>query len=927
MKPVQKLTELGQSLWIDNIQRSTLLNGDIARMIANGDIEGMTSNPSIFSSAVVGSNDYDAAIQPMAWAGLSSESMYNRLIVEDIQTACDLFQPVYQRSQGRFGFLCLEVDPNLAHDLDGTIADARRLWKLVARPNVMIKIPATQAGVDAYRQCAQAGINVCQTIVFSLSRLRQVLDAYMDALEARLAAGQAIDQLTATAAIFISRIDNKIDPLLKKIAQNDPAKQELAASLVGKVAVANATLAYITLQEVNAQERFQNLKARGAQPLRLIWGSTGTKDPSFSDVKYIEELIAPDTINTVPGKTLKAFLDHGNPSRTLEDDKASAQQVLASLESLGIDLPQALQELEDAALVSFNDAYHALLDNIAQRAAGARNVLLDLAGPVQQRIQELQDKDFSTRLHAKDPSLWKENPAEQSEITNRMGWLEAPQISRDLLSDLQTLVQDCLRDGYTHALLLGMGGSSLAPEVMARVIGPQPVGEQLGLQLNILDSTDPAQVSAAAEIAPPGKTVYIVSSKSGTTSEVNAMYNYFWEQAEASLGVHPGQHFIAITDPGTPLEARAREQKFRAVFLADPNVGGRNSALTAFGLVPAALLGINVAALLDRAAAMAQQCAASVPPSSNPGIALGAVFGEAAQQGRDKLSLITDPDFEAFGSWLEQLIAESSGKEGRGIVPVDIEPHLNPTAYGKDRLFVYVRSNGAQQDFAAQLLAAGQPVITLDASGPYALAAEFYRWEVAIAVACSILGVNSFNQPDVQDNKTRTTQKIKAYRADGLFDEGQPVWQGKGGCVYGMSLPGIDQANSLPEIVALFLQQAHPGDYVALNAYLPRDEQNLDQLQKLRQSIMERTGCATTLGFGPRFLHSTGQLHKGGPDKGMFLQITQDPQHDLPIPGEGITFGTLERAQALGDLEALMARGRRTIRIHLKNAGVKDLIA
>jgi transaldolase/glucose-6-phosphate isomerase len=447
-----------------------------------------------------------------------------------------------------------------------------------------------------------------------------------------------------------------------------------------------------------------------------------------------------------------------------------------------------------------------------------------------------------------------------------------------------------------------------------------------GLSLQILDSTDPGQVRAAARWSPVESTLYIVSSKSGTTSEVNAYLNYFWARSKRRLGERAADHFVAITDPGTGLEKLARERKFRRVFLADPTVGGRFSALTAFGIVPAALMGIDPQLLLARGAWMAAQCAGDVPTGRNPGLVLGAVLGEAYLQGRDKLTLLADPKVSTFGAWLEQLVAESSGKQGKGIVPVDLEPALPPRQYSADRLFAYICFDGSVEDRARKLRQRGQPVLTLALSDAYDIGAEFFRWEYATAVACAILGVNAFDQPDVQDNKDRTNAKVKAYQEARTFNEGQPIWEGAGGRVYGWNFPGLNGARTLADVVRTFIEQSREGDYIALNAYLPRNPRTFASLQKLRARIVKKTGRATTLGFGPRFLHSTGQLHKGGANNGLFLQITHNPAEDLEIPTEQISFGSLERAQSLGDLEALLARGKRAIRVHLVDGTIKDLV-
>jgi transaldolase/glucose-6-phosphate isomerase len=461
-------------------------------------------------------------------------------------------------------------------------------------------------------------------------------------------------------------------------------------------------------------------------------------------------------------------------------------------------------------------------------------------------------------------------------------------------------------EGISRILLLGMGGSSLAPEVLSFVFAsPEPAAAEGKPCLSILDSTDPAQVAQEAEQYPPDKSLYVVSSKSGTTAEPRAMLEYFWK-----LSGGDGSRFVAVTDPGTSLEQLANERGFRKVFNADPNVGGRYSALTAFGLVPASLLGLDVKRLLARAKWMMEQSAPEVLPARNPGLVLGAVMGVAALARRDKLTVLADAPLVAFGSWLEQLIAESSGKDDKGIVPVDREPLGDASVYGQDRLFVYLRQTGECDDEVAALRVAGQPVLEIPVSESYDLGAEFYRWEIAIAVACHILGVNAFDQPNVEDAKKRAKARIADYQGKGHLEKGQFV-------------PLQDAGPALSK----FLNASKDGDYIAIAAFLPRNGEMLATLQELRAAIRDKTKRAVTLGFGPRFLHSTGQLHKGGANNGLFLQITADPVDDIDIPTQDLSFGTLELAQALGDYEALTARERRVLRVHLpKPDDVRELV-
>ena len=926
MDRLKQLQEFGQSIWYDNIQRSLLENGELAAMIARGAIRGITSNPSIFHNAISKTHDYDAALKPMAWAGWTADRIFIQLAVEDIQHAADLFKPLYTESKGGDGFVSLEVNPLLANDTDSTIAEAKRLWNLVNRPNLMVKIPATKAGIPAIRKSIADGINVNVTLIFSLERYREVMDAYISGLEDRLAKGLPLGSIASVASFFVSRVDTKVDKRLEAILKKENKHAPKAQSLLGKAAIANARLAYALFLEEFEGGRFKKLSQKGARKQRPLWASTSTKNSAYSDVLYVEELVGPDTVNTMPPQTIDAFADHGESQVKLGSQVQAEKDTIAGLESLGISMAKVTKELEEEGVKAFSDAFEDLIQAIEERRQKAVAELGAYQQAIPAEVARLEHENASKRIFDIDPELWVDDSAGKKEIKKRMGWLQSPETSRALVKTCQSVASACQVEGMTHALLLGMGGSSLAPEVLSLTFGSGKIGDAQALSLSILDSTDPAQVLAAEGLAPIEQTLFIVSSKSGGTSEVMAFLDYFWDKANQSLGTKAPSHFVVVTDPGTKLEELAKERKFRAVLHGDPQVGGRYSALTAFGILPAALLGIDLNKLLDKAQGMMTQCLPDVPAGRNPGLVLGAILGKAAQFGRDKVTILADAEFKAFGSWLEQLLAESTGKTGRGIIPVDIEPTVVAKKYSSDRVFVYLRKSGEQDELVEDLLEIGHPVLTFHLDDPYDLGVEFYRWEMATAVASAVMSLNGFDQPDVQDSKTRTANKISAYQKTGKLDEGEPLWEGEGGRAYGTDLPGVRDAKSLRKVVKAWLAAANSGNYVAINAYLPRNVANLEKLQNLRKAFMLESGCATTLGFGPRFQHSTGQLHKGGPNSGLFLQITSEPQSDMGIPNEGISFGTLERAQALGDLEALLAKKRRVIRIHLTGGNLEDLV-
>ena len=903
--PLFELYEAGTSVWLDYIRRSLMTSGELKRMIEEDAVVGMTSNPTIFEKAIGGSSDYDAALRSLVDAGIPDEEIMLSLIVEDIQLAADVLKPVYDQTKHKDGYVSIEVLPRVADDTQGTVAMAHDLFDRVGRPNIFVKIPATDAGLPAIEQCIADGLNINITLMFSVKVYEDVARAFIRGLQRRMKQGHPVD-VASVASFFVSRVDTAVDKLLEQkiAAAKDPAERARLQQLMGKAAVANAKMAYQAFLRIFNGPEFADLRAAGASVQRCLWASTGTKNPNYSDVMYVEELVGPETVNTMPQQTMMAFKEHGEVRPSLLENVEGARKVLTDLAAIGIDMDKVTNDLRVDGVKLFADSIDKLLEGIAnkkrqlkQGSVGAHEAQLGaIEGAVNKRLDQLEQAAVVRRIAEKDAGLWKSNGSAQTEIRERLGWLQVGDRMEERVPELEALRKELVGEGFTDAVLMGMGGSSLAPEVFRQTFG----ASSGALDVHVLDTTDPAAIIALEKAIDIRKTVFIVASKSGTTLETLSHYGHFWQQA----GQKGGQ-FIAITDPGTPLAEEATRRGFRRSFLNPPDIGGRYSALSYFGLVPAALAGVDLSGLLDRAATMTQACSPSVPIGENPGAWLGAVFAEASKVGRDKITVVAPSSLQSFGVWAEQLIAESTGKEGKGLVPVADEALGAPEVYGDDRLFVRLALPGDDEPSAlAALSKAGHPVVTLKLSDPLAIGAEFFRWEYAIAVAGAILGINVFDQPNVQEAKDLTRK---------VLSEGNPPTVGEGIRWAGQ------RGATLEAAIQTLLGQVRAGDYVALLAFIAPSAEHDRALNAIRLAIRDKYRVATTVGYGPRYLHSTGQLHKGGPNTGVFLQLVGDDPVDLPIPGETFSFGVLKQAQALGDFQALRNHGRRVLRIQARD--------
>jgi transaldolase/glucose-6-phosphate isomerase len=933
--PILDVQKYGQSIWYDNIRRGLITSGELHGMVERDGLLGVTSNPAIFSAAITGSPDYDQAIKALVAQGVGTAiGVYERLAIEDIQLGADVLYPVYLRTNRVDGYISFEVSPYLAKDTKGTIEEARRLHAAIRRDNVLIKVPATPEGVPAIQTLIGEGISVNVTLLFAVEAYEQVAEAYMSGLEAYAAKGGDLSRVASVASFFISRIDSMIDDMIAGPGQlldrtTDSEKRAKLKSLVGKIAIANAKIAYARYRELYATPRWQALKAKGAMPQRLLWASTSTKNPKYPKTLYVDELIGAETVNTVPADTFTAFKEGGKVRPSLTENWAEniegARDTMRTLAEVGISMKQVTDALVNDAVKKFADPFDKLLASVEKKRQTLQGSLAPqtaslgaLEADVKKSLEDWRVNGKIRRLWAGDASLW----SNQDE-GNWLGWLHVVDGQRENAAHLDKVAEVAKTAGFKHVLLLGMGGSSLAPEVWKKTFGTVSGYPEL----LVLDSTVPSQVKAFDKKIDPKTTVFIVSSKSGGTIEPNVFKQYFMERTRQALGADKaGEHFIAITDPKTKMLDVAKKDHFRHIFFGLPSIGGRFSALSNFGMVPLAVMGGNYAKLLDDAEVMVQACASCVPPELNPGVVLGAIMGTLAKQGRDKITVLASPKIRSLGAWLEQLMAESTGKSGKGLVPIDNERVGPPTSYGEDRLFVYERLASApdkDQDAAVEALEkTGQPVVRINLSDPIDLGQEMFRWEIATAVAGSILGINAFNQPDVEDAKVAARKLMATYTETGSLPKETPILSEGGVSLYADqrnadALATQARGKSVAGYLAAHLNRIRPGDYFAVNAYVEMTDAHDAELQGLRLAVRDAKRAATTLGYGPRFLHSTGQLHKGGPNTGVFLQITSDDAEDLPIPGEKFTFGVLKQAQAQGDFEVLGQRQRRVLRVHL----------
>ena len=899
-KRLASLTAAGTSIWLDQLRRSMIQDGELRRLIDEMSLRGVTSNPSIFEKAVIGSSDYDAQIADLTRAGKDASEIYDEIVVADVGSAADVLRTVYDELDAYDGYASLEVRPDVAHDTEGTLVQVRDYFERVGRPNVMIKIPGTPEGVPAIEQATFEGINVNVTLLFSVEAYAQVAEAYIRGLERRREENLSLD-IHSVASFFVSRVDTEVDRRLAELGRED---------LQGRAGVLNARHAYARFKEIFEGERFAALREAGAPVQRPLWASTGVKNPHYPTTLYVDNLVAPNTVNTMPIPTLLAASEHSDISGATADvGEEQIERGLKELAEAGIDLADVTDKLLRDGVTLFEQALGKLIDGIDSvrdavltgRPPAIEAEIPDrYRQPIADRLRRAGDERVAQRIWQRDATLW--GPPGTPEIANRLGWLTIADQMLEAVDDLNAFRDELKRDGIADAVLCGMGGSSLAPEVFR-----QSFGKTEGLRLHVLDSTDADEILRVEGEIDLGKTLFLISTKSGGTIETLSLFKHFHARVKERLGDGAGSRFAAITDPGSSLVDLASAHGFRRTFLNDPDIGGRYSALSYFGLVPAALIGADVAAMLERAEVAEQACNNYDHSDRNAGLWLGVAIGALALEGRDKATFFVDEPIDSFGLWVEQLIAESTGKHGRGILPVAGEPAGEPDAYGDDRVFIHLRRSDGDSAFdepVAALARAGHPTLTVRFDDAEDLGRLMFFAEFATAVAGWVLEINPFDQPNVQEAKDNTNKVLEGFAREG-------------------HLPEVDEADDTA--LEALLARLEPPHYFAILAYVETSESFDAAIAELRSSVGGQRRTATTFGYGPRFQHSTGQLHKGGPPTGVFLQLVDGDREDIEIPDAGYGFRTLKDAQATGDLQTLRSHGLPAERVRLDDDPVQGL--
>ena len=899
MDPIQSVHSLGQSLWLDIIRRDSLDSGELADRVAAGELRGATSNLTILESAILSSDSYSVDLRRLAQAGWTAEKIFNQLAVDDIRAAADAFLPLFEQTNGGDGFVSIDVNPEFADDTNRTIEEAKRLWDAVNRPNAMIKIPATLAGLPAIESSIRAGINVNATLIFSLGRYIEVMEAYMIGLEGRLEAGGSLDYVTSVASFFVSPIDIALDEQLREVFQRCEAEGERASSLLGKVAIANSKLAYAQFVATFQGERFQKLATRGARVQRPLWASTSMKNPEYPDTYYVDNLIGPDTVNALSEASLKAFKDHGTPELTLPENISTARSQLQALDDLGISLDAAAEQLEVQGVSESAISYRSILGTIEEKAGAFQKEIAALEPKMRETLAEVELDDVGKRLWQQDVTLWVERDREKARVRRWLGWLSEPARASTETAEL-TRFAEALDPAITTFVLIGSGGGTITAEMLARILAPPN-----GIDLHTISTANPDDIrTIKRKIAPEATFYLLVDSSSGDGIEEHLL-STFWEQALRKLEEQTGDHFVVITKDGSKLHHWAVEKGIQKIIEADKQDDFWLSPFNWTSLLPAAQAGADIQSFVQGGVGMTRACGPLVDVAQNPGLFLSSVLAAAFRSGRDKVTLFADPPLEPILKWIEGLLAAGRGKEESGFIPIWDEPPGSGIVYGDDRLFVYLRSSGALDRRLAGWIRADIPVLVLETStNPEAIGEMLVQWQIGAAIAQHLLSVN----PTDLDARHRTRAELQhiLHRLErkGALPQADPLWQGDGVQLRAASRDLQFTGSGLSEVVDFILSESQEVGGLGLRLYTPISITLQGKVKRLRHTLRDQLGLFSLASPAGCDLCS---------DRGLkdmvYLILMVKPRKDEAIPGKNYTFGQLFEGQALSDLAAMKGYG------------------
>ena len=899
MDPIQSVHSLGQSLWLDIIRRDSLDSGELADRVAAGELRGATSNLTILESAILSSDSYSVDLRRLAQAGWTAEKIFNQLAVDDIRAAADAFLPLFEQTNGGDGFVSIDVNPEFADDTNRTIEEAKRLWDAVNRPNAMIKIPATLAGLPAIESSIRAGINVNATLIFSLGRYIEVMEAYMIGLEGRLEAGGSLDYVTSVASFFVSPIDIALDEQLREVFQRCEAEGERASSLLGKVAIANSKLAYAQFVATFQGERFQKLATRGARVQRPLWASTSMKNPEYPDTYYVDNLIGPDTVNALSEASLKAFKDHGTPELTLPENISTARSQLQALDDLGISLDAAAEQLEVQGVSESAISYRSILGTIEEKAGAFQKEIAALEPKMRETLAEVELDEVGKRLWQQDVTLWVERDRDKARVRRWLGWLSEPARASTETAEL-TRFAEALDPAITTFVLIGSGGGTITAEMLARILAPPN-----GIDLHTISTANPDDIrTIKRKIAPEATFYLLVDSSSGDGIEEHLL-STFWEQALRKLEEQTGDHFVVITKDGSKLHHWAVEKGIQKIIEADKQDDFWLSPFNWTSLLPAAQAGADIQSFVQGGVGMTRACGPLVDVAQNPGLFLSSVLAAAFRSGRDKVTLFADPPLEPILKWIESLLAAGRRKEESGFIPIWDEPPGSGNVYGDDRLFVYLRSSGALDRRLAGWIRADIPVLVLETStNPEAIGEMLVQWQIGAAIAQHLLSVN----PTDLDARHRTRAELQhiLHRLErkGALPQADPLWQGDGVQLRAASRDLQFTGSGLSEVVDFILSESQEAGGLGLRLYTPMSITLQGKVKRLRHTLRDQLGLFSLASPAGCDLCS---------DRGLkdmvYLILMVKPRKDEAIPGKNYTFGQLFEGQALSDLAAMKGYG------------------